>query len=43
PEDTLASPDPVGTLEAAKRGQVPDLVAGWPDRLDPTGRWALLK
>lgn len=30
-------------MEAARRAQVPDLVAGWLDRLDATGRWALLK
>ncbi len=48
PQDLTANATPclseiIGTLEAAKRGQVPDLVAGWLDRLDPTGRWALLK
>ena len=33
----------IAALAEARRGQVPDLVAGWLDRLDPTGRWALLK
>ncbi|MFV3128167.1 cisplatin damage response ATP-dependent DNA ligase [Niveispirillum sp. KHB5.9] len=30
-------------LAAAKRRAVPDLLAGWLDVLDATGRWALLK
>ncbi|MEC9347100.1 MAG: cisplatin damage response ATP-dependent DNA ligase [Pseudomonadota bacterium] len=35
--------DVVGALGAAKRGAVAGLVERWLDRLDPTGRWALLK
>ncbi len=31
------------TLEAAHKAALPGLVAGWLDRLDETGRWALLK
>ncbi len=33
----------VERLSAAGRGEVPRLLAGWLDRLDPSGRWALLK
>jgi DNA ligase-1 len=33
----------VATLIAARRGQAPELLAGWLDRLGPTARWALLK
>ncbi len=33
----------VDTLSMAKRGEVPDIVAGWLDGMDATGRWALLK
>ncbi len=33
----------VEDLVAARRAELPDLVAGWLDRLDATGRWALLK
>lgn len=33
----------VETLRAASRREAPQLVAGWLDALDPTGRWALLK
>ena len=41
----LAPPltDVVDTLSRAKRGDVPDIVAGWLDGMDATGRWALLK
>ena len=30
-------------LHAARRAELPELVAGWLDALDATGRWALLK
>ncbi|MDF1736584.1 MAG: cisplatin damage response ATP-dependent DNA ligase [Minwuia sp.] len=48
PPDRTANATPrlseiIEGLTRAKRGQVPELVAGWLDRLDPTGRWALLK
>jgi DNA ligase 1 len=33
----------VGTLGMATRASVPGLLAGWLDRLDADGRWALLK
>ncbi|WP_366553052.1 cisplatin damage response ATP-dependent DNA ligase [Aquibaculum sediminis] len=33
----------VETLQEAGRTDVPALLAGWLDALDPTGRWALLK
>ncbi|MAB00503.1 MAG: ATP-dependent DNA ligase [Stappia sp.] len=33
----------VERLETAGRNEAPGLVAGWLDRLDETGRWALLK
>ena len=33
----------VETLRAASRREAPQLLAGWLDALDPTGRWALLK
>lgn len=33
----------VERLQAAGRAEVPGLLAGWLDALDPTGRWALLK
>jgi DNA ligase 1 len=33
----------VGTLAMATRANVPGLLAGWLDRLDADGRWALLK
>lgn len=33
----------VHTLQTAARKEVPGLVAGWLDRLDATGRWALIK
>lgn len=33
----------IDRLLGAGRGTVPDLVAGWLDLLDATGRWALLK
>ncbi len=33
----------VRALEAASSKEVPGLLAGWLDRLDATGRWALLK
>ena len=36
-------PEVVAALRAAKRAEVPGLVAGWLDPLDATGRWALLK
>ena len=35
--------DVVRQLEAAAAKDVPDLLAGWLNRLDATGRWALLK
>jgi DNA ligase-1 len=44
-----AEPDPpsvdeiVRALAAAARADVPGLLAGWLDRLDAAGRWALLK
>ena len=48
PTDRTANATPrlseiIAAVSSAKRGQVPGLVAGWLDRLDPTGRWALLK
>ena len=33
----------VTRLEAARKAELPDVVAGWLDSLDATGRWALLK
>jgi DNA ligase-1 len=33
----------VTNLQAAAAKDVPELIAGWLDRLDATGRWALLK
>ncbi|MDF1719693.1 MAG: cisplatin damage response ATP-dependent DNA ligase [Minwuia sp.] len=33
----------IHAMESARRVEVPDLVAAWLDRLDATGRWALLK
>jgi DNA ligase-1 len=33
----------VDTLRTARRDEVPDLLEGWLDALEPTGRWALLK
>ncbi|WP_448203448.1 cisplatin damage response ATP-dependent DNA ligase [Azospirillum sp. sgz302134] len=36
-------PEVVDTLRAAKRGQVMELVEGWLDTLDSSGRFALLK
>jgi DNA ligase-1 len=33
----------VETLTAAPRARIPELLAGWLDGLDATGRWALLK
>ena len=33
----------VETLNQARRSEVPALVVGWLDALDPDGRWALLK
>ncbi|MEL6288412.1 MAG: cisplatin damage response ATP-dependent DNA ligase [Pseudomonadota bacterium] len=33
----------VDTIRNASRGEVPRLLEGWLDRLDATGRWALLK
>jgi ATP-dependent DNA ligase len=33
----------VGAVQEAKPEELPDLLAGWLDRLDATGRWALLK
>ena len=33
----------VATLGAARKAELPGIVAGWLDGLDPTGRWALLK
>jgi DNA ligase-1 len=35
--------DVVTTLTHAGRAEVPGLITGWLDRLDETGRWALLK
>ncbi len=35
--------DVVGTLDRAGRAEVPVLIAGWLDRLDASGRFALLK
>jgi len=42
-DDTLSLTAIVTALSQAKRGQAPDLLAGWMDRLGPTARWALLK
>jgi DNA ligase-1 len=33
----------VDTLRTARRDEVPGLLEGWLDALEPTGRWALLK
>lgn len=33
----------VARLEAARKNELPGVVAGWLDALDATGRWALLK
>ena len=33
----------IATLETAPRAELPAILAGWLDRLDATGRWALLK
>jgi DNA ligase-1 len=33
----------ITTLQTASAKAVPDLIAGWLDRMDATGRWALLK
>jgi DNA ligase 1 len=33
----------VETLEVAPKAKLPDIAADWLDRLDPTGRWALIK
>ncbi|MEL6372497.1 MAG: cisplatin damage response ATP-dependent DNA ligase [Pseudomonadota bacterium] len=41
--DDLKLSDVVATLELAGRAQLPDLMAGWLDRLDVNERWALLK
>lgn len=47
--DGINDPDPPGLAElvdelaAASRLDLPGLLAGWLDRLDATGRWALLK
>ena len=35
--------DVVDALTGASRTEVPTLLSGWLDRLDPAGRWALLK
>ncbi|HVJ40979.1 MAG TPA: cisplatin damage response ATP-dependent DNA ligase [Dongiaceae bacterium] len=35
--------DVVEKLQQSKASEVPDLLTGWLNRLDPTGRWALLK
>lgn len=43
PPDDLALSDVVCALEAAGRTDVPRLLTAWLDRLDETGRWALLK
>lgn len=47
PPGVNAAPPPlwevVDTLMAAPRTRIPELLAGWLDRLDATGRWALLK
>lgn len=43
PEEALALKDVVKTLETAGKTDVPRLLTGWLDRLDETGRWALLK
>ncbi|MGL5361320.1 MAG: cisplatin damage response ATP-dependent DNA ligase [Bosea sp. (in: a-proteobacteria)] len=41
PEPTLA--EIIATLQQAPKRELPQLLAGWLDRLDETGRWALLK
>ena len=48
PADTAARPWPhltgvIEGLESTPKAAIPDLVAGWLDALDATGRWALLK
>jgi DNA ligase-1 len=47
PRPTEAAPpslsDIVASLELAGKSAVPDLISGWLDTLDATGRWALLK
>ena len=45
-EDGSAPPrlaDVVEAVQAAAPAEIPALLAGWLDRLDATGRWALLK
>jgi DNA ligase 1 len=41
PPPSLA--DVIATLSAAHKSEVPNLLTGWLDALDETGRWALLK
>src|SRR5581483_1415140 len=41
--EALALSDAVRALEEASAKEVPDLLSGWLNRLDATGRWALLK
>jgi len=41
--EALALSDVVRALETASAKEVPDLLAAWLNRLDATGRWALLK
>ncbi|WP_306140727.1 cisplatin damage response ATP-dependent DNA ligase [Roseibium sp. MMSF_3412] len=43
PRDSLPLSAVVETLETAGKTDVPRLLTGWLDRLDETGRWALLK
>jgi DNA ligase 1 len=43
PNDVPTLSDIVATLDAASRATAPKLIAGWLDRLDSSGRYALLK
>ena len=48
PEDAAAKPWPhlaavIEALERTPKAALPELIAGWLDALDATGRWALLK
>ena len=43
PEDDLALSEVVATLSRLSKSDLPATLAAWLDRLDETGRWALLK
>ncbi|WP_417670573.1 cisplatin damage response ATP-dependent DNA ligase [Roseibium sp.] len=42
-EASLSLSEVVETLDTARKSDVPELISGWLDCLDETGRWALLK